>query len=171
MTEPTPQPEPTTTPPTRGNLLMRFCFGAMLAVAALWLPVDRLKWSVRTAADGVFEDAIVFDETETNGTPIEAGDGDAAKPGERRVVRCRYAGDEHELSFIDQSGLRPGDAVPVAYLPSEPKRAVRAQPDASAFGLYFATETWIVDAALWPIGLVLAIAALSNLVALARRQD
>ena len=50
----------------------------------------------------------------------------------------------------------------------EPQRAARAKPGTGAFGLSFATKSWIVDAALWPIGLVLALASLLNLVALRR---
>ena len=153
-------------PPTRGNLLLRLACGALFAALALWLPVDRVRWSLETARDGVFEQAVVFVEGEQSTHAVDGGGGDGAVTARRRTVECRYAGGQQTLSFIDESGLRPGDEVPVAYLPSEPQRAVRAEAGTGAFGLYFATESWIVDAALWPIGLVLALAALSNLFAL-----
>jgi len=169
MTESTAELEPTPfAPPTRGNLMLRFCFGAMLASAALWLPINRVIWSLATARDGVFEDAVVFDEDVSETHAVDSGGGDGAVTATRRVVFCRYADGQEELSFTDQSGLQPGALVPVAYLPSEPQRAVRAKPGTGAFGLYFATKSWIVDAALWPIGLVLALASLLNLVALRR---
>ncbi|MCA8980482.1 MAG: hypothetical protein KDC14_10690 [Planctomycetes bacterium] len=169
MTESAAENAPTPlAPPTRGNLLLRFACGGLLAVLALWLPVDRLIWSRATAENGVFEDAIVFAEGEQLTHAVDAGGGDGAVTARRRTVQCRYADGRETLSFIDESGLMPGDAVPVAYLPSEPQGAVRAEPGTSAFGLYFATQSWIVDAALWPIGLVLALASLANLAAMAR---
>lgn len=159
--EPSPAP-----PPTRVSLLMRSWLGALLAIAALWLPVDRLSWSLETARDGVFEDAVVVGEGEAVTHAVDAGGGDGAVTARRRTVTCEYGDPRETLSFIDESGLAPGDAVPVAYLSSEPQRAVRAEPGTGAFGLYFKTQSWIVDAALWPIGIVLGLAALANLFAL-----
>jgi hypothetical protein len=155
-------------PPTRGNLLLRFICAGLLAVLALWLPVDRVVWSLRTARDGVFERAVVFVEGEQATDAVNDVDDEERVTARRRTVECRYADGQQTLSFIDESGLTPGDEVPVAYLPTEPQRAVRAEPGAGALGLYFATESWIVDAVLWPIGAVLAIAALANAYAAAR---
>lgn len=157
------EPAPAT-PPTRGNLMLRFTCGALLAALVLWLPVHRVIWSRTMASAGVFEAAIVFDLDSASAQ----SDVDRDETAARRTAQCRYADGEHTLSFIDNSGLKAGDEVQVAYLPSTPKRAVRVAPGTNAFGIYFASESWIVDAVLWPIGAVLVLASLMNLMALRR---
>lgn len=150
-------------PPTRLALLVRAWLVAVLAIAALWLPVDRLSWSLEAARDGVFANAVVVAEGEAVKHAVDGGGGDGDVTARRRTVTCRYGEPPRTLSFIDDGAYAPGDSVPVAFLRTRPERAVRAEPGTGALGLYFATQSWIVDAALWPIGLVLALATLANL--------
>ena len=171
--EPDPEPEPPR-PDTRGRALVRLGISAFLSGLLLWIPVTRLAWSLDVASEGGFGPGVVVEEGEQANTRSDSAGKDHVV-SYSPTVTVEYASPPRRTVFINRDEWVVGDAIDLAWLPADRPnaegmgaRVSRVGPGAGVVGIYFGIDGWPLDLLLLPFGLALALAVISNVLAVIR---